>query len=106
MADAIDSGSNLQIIAFLLLKMLENSVKRKKLQTVLAYFAATRRKLYVHSLFFWACIIEWQWCVNIAETRNNMSPLSSLAHQAAIFLLQNTILRMLSSNNSMKNTLK
>ena len=40
MADAIDSGSNLQIRAFLLLKMLENSVKRR-LQTVLA----TRRKV-------------------------------------------------------------
>ncbi|RMX58964.1 hypothetical protein pdam_00014638, partial [Pocillopora damicornis] len=45
MADAIDSGSNLQIRAFLLLKMLENSVKRRRLQTVLAYFAATRRKV-------------------------------------------------------------
>ena len=44
MADAIDSGSNLQIRAFLLLKMLENSVKRR-LQTVLAYFAATRREV-------------------------------------------------------------
>ena len=41
MADAIDSGSNLQIRAFLLLKMLENSVKRRRLQTVLA----TRRKV-------------------------------------------------------------
>ena len=45
MADAIDSGSNLQTRAFLLLKMLENSVKRRRLQTVLAYFAATRRKV-------------------------------------------------------------
>ncbi|CAH3104705.1 unnamed protein product, partial [Pocillopora meandrina] len=45
MADAIDSGSNLQIRAFLLLKMLENSVKRRRLYTILAYFVATRRKV-------------------------------------------------------------
>ena len=35
-----------------------------------------------------------------------MSPSFNLARQAAIFLLQNTILRMLSSKDSMKSTLK
>ena len=35
-----------------------------------------------------------------------MSPSFNLARQAAIFLLQNTILHMLSSKDSMKSTLK
>ena len=78
------------------------------MQTVLAYFAARRRQMITVCALSLLLVMHHRVVATLQYNRkkHQMSPSFSLARQAAIILLQNITLRMLSSKTSMKNTLK
>ena len=108
----MDFGSNLRARAFLLLKMLKKQCKKKKKKKKnanrLSLFCSQKKtndnRMCTQSPSGHASPSGSD--ASIQQKKHQMSPSFSLARQAAIILLQNITLRMLSSKTSMKNTLK